>query len=149
MASFDCTREGPRQREYPDLLQRDLDRYSLADLPATDIFCFLSATHLLDSPEAKISGVIKYAAGFRSAFARLQTEALIRETAEHNLRACLTAEAAAKGVVRGGRAFGVRVELLWWLYGPFRTPGNLQICARQRIVDGGTASLNFHGREFS
>ena len=120
MASFDCVRPMlNQQREYPERLQKDLDRYSKIKLPSTEIYSLLLATHPLNKvPDRK--EVIKYIDGFNKAFDVHTCADTIRHLAEKNLfRDIRRAELCESGVLHGGTAYGVRVELLWWLFGPF------------------------------
>jgi hypothetical protein len=72
--------------------------------------------------------VIKYSGLLGGAFRIHRTEQMIREVAEKNLASFLQADTRlASGVIGAGAAYGIDVELLWWLYGPFRCPGPLTI----------------------
>jgi hypothetical protein len=132
MASFDCTRDGTMQREYPNALQSDLDRYANADLPDADIFCLLLSSHPLSLLPRQLAGVVKYVTGFNRAFDRFGTASEIRAVSERNLLKCTRQDKLkASGSFEGGSAYGVSIELLWWLFGPFRSSADLHILREQ------------------
>lgn len=133
MSSADCIREEGRRREYPDLLQADLQRYG-ASTAGMEIFCLLLATHPLVPPPPNLSHIVKYARLLSRPFQRHASAAEIREAANANLALYIRADVAiASGAIPAGEAFGVPVEILWWLYGPFVAPG------RMAILRGGAA----------
>jgi hypothetical protein len=128
MASFDCTRDGEKQSEYPKLLQADLDRLAGALLPDTQVFSLLIATHPLDPLLSESHGVLKYVGGFNGALRRYAGAKRVREVCEENLMKYLReALPSVAGTISGGAAFGTRVELLWWLFGPFTKRAGLHI----------------------
>ena len=128
MAAADCTRAEPRRREYADHLQRDLARYASAPLPAADIYCVLLGIHPLALLPSELRPVVKYHGLLNGAFKRLQTPDRIRAEADTSLRGYLRVDTViGSGAFEGGVAFGIPVEVLWWCFGPFRTPAGLSI----------------------
>jgi hypothetical protein len=128
MAVADCTRAEPRRREYADLLQRDLKRYKNSPLPAADIYSLLLGVHPLTPLPTELRKVVKYLALLNSAFRRHRSPERIFAEADRNLRSYLRDNAiVGMGTFPGGAAFGVPVEVRWWLFGPFRAPRNLII----------------------
>ena len=127
MSSADCTREDGRRREYPDLLQKDLQRYATSRA-GLEIFCLLLATHPLVPPPSSLGHVVKYSRLLSGAFRLHASAAAIREAAHANLTSFIREEVLlATGSIDAGEAFGLPVELLWWLYGPFAVPDRLTI----------------------
>ncbi len=130
MYSFDPTRNCASNTRFVERMQGDLDRFTEADLSATPIYCLLLATHpLTPVPEQRMYG-IKYPSKINSAFQRIGDESQIRELADRKVRAATVADSVcAAGTEQAGSSFGIPVELLWWLFGPFHSPDNLTIRA--------------------
>jgi hypothetical protein len=128
MSTADCTREKGLRREYPDLLQADLQGYAACGPQAVEVFTLLLGTHLLAPPPKHLRNVVKYWRLLSQAFRRRLSAAAIRQAADDNLGCFLRPEKClTSGLVADGSAFGVPVELLWWLYGPFPCVGELAI----------------------
>lgn len=128
MVSFDCTRDGSKQSEYPRLVQKDLDRLAGTPLPGAQVFCLLLASHPLNPIPTSARNVFKYTRDINRAFDRFGSAPRVREVCDTNLRRYLVPSMSiVDGCVPGGCAYGVRVELLWWLMGPFTTTGDLRI----------------------
>jgi len=128
MVSFDCTKQGQGQREYADHLQNDLKRFEKENLPDTQIFSLLLAIHPRDPIPRALQGVFKYWVGVDRAMRRFASEDKIRDACEKNLLRFLRPDILLKsGSISGGTAFEVRMDLLWWLFGPFTSPKKLRI----------------------
>jgi hypothetical protein len=128
MATADCTRTEGKRREYPDALQADLDRYADLACEPLEVYCLLLGMHPLQPPPRHLGHAIKYSALLSGAFRRHAGEEAIRRAAQENLDRFLRDDVQlARGSVEGGTAFGIRVDVLWWLYGPFTCPGELRI----------------------
>jgi len=127
--TFDPTRNRASNTGFVDRMQSDLDRLESARLSSADVYCLLLATHPC-SPVPEERGVlIKYPKKINSAFRRIGNEAEIYELADRMVREN-TDDGALRGSGRvpGGTALGISVDLAWWLFGPFQSPDNLQIC---------------------
>ncbi|HEV2085013.1 MAG TPA: hypothetical protein VGR09_08015 [Gemmatimonadales bacterium] len=128
MCTADCTREEGLRREYPDLLRADLQRYAACGIDGLQVFSLLLGTHLLVPPAKHLTSVVKYRRLLTHAFHTHLTAEAIRQAADDNLERFLRPETRlTSGLITGGSAFGVPVELLWWLYGPFPCSGELAI----------------------
>ena len=127
MCSADCTREDGLRREYPERLHMDLQRYATSR-SGLEIFCLLLATHPLVPPPPHLGHIVKYSRLLTGAFRTHTSAAGIREAANANLASHIREEVLlAAASIDAGEAFGVPVELLWWLYGPFVVPNSLTI----------------------
>ena len=126
MTVADCARPEPKRREYAALLQRDLNRYQHAPLPHAAIYCLLLGVHPLSRVPTELRAVIKYLSLLNGAYKKFATAEKIYEEADGNLRGYLHELVGVDaGTFDGGRAFGVHVEVRWWIFGPFHTPAGL------------------------
>jgi hypothetical protein len=120
MYTADGTRQNGLCRQYPDLLETDLRRYSSVKIEGLKVYSLLLATHLLAAPPSNLRQVIKYSPMLNQAFKSHTTANTIRDIAEQGLGKLLRLDLRkAAGTLKAGHAFGIEVELLWWLYGPF------------------------------
>jgi hypothetical protein len=127
MYSGDCVGRDRRQRSYPMLLDKDLRRF-VTTYARPQIYCLLLATHPLSAPSPALGKVVKYPRLVRRAFDLLGTAEHIRETATAYLDSHIQQNTRlASSSIDAGKAFGVQVEILWWLYGPFMAPEQLSI----------------------
>ena len=127
MAVADCTRTEPKRREYAERMEQDLEKYRNAPLPGAEIFCLLFGVHPLSRIPSELV-VVKYLSLLNSAYTRLGSAECIYEDADRNLQSYLRdGLLIASGVLEGGVAFGIPVEIRWWCYGPFRSPSELAI----------------------
>jgi len=130
MYSFDTTRHGRARREYASAMQRDLDRYAESELGDTAIYCLLLCTHPHSRVPSELEAVVKYSAGINTAFSRFDCQETVRQQAINGLFETVeSGHLAGEGEFEGGAAFGIRVDLLWWLFGPFGKSTNLRIAA--------------------
>ena len=120
MYTADCTRRGGFDRQYPDLLNADLHRYGTLRAGELRVYSLLLGTHLLSAPPRTLSRVIKYPTMIGQAFKAHNDAKGIRTVAEKNLASFIRSEVRiADGTIEAGMAFGVEVDVMWWLYGPF------------------------------
>jgi hypothetical protein len=126
MATFDCTREAGQRREYPDLLQRDLQRYECLGDSCPQVFCILFATHLRRPPAPELQHIVKYHSRLRRAFSADKTDADIRDIVDGNLAKYLV-KPTRFDKIKAGEAFGIEVEVLWWLFAPVLGPSGMTI----------------------
>ncbi len=127
MGTSDCTRPGNRGTEYPGLLQRDLDRFKGKEVDS-DIFSLLLAVHPKREIPRDLKKIVKYASGMNTALRTPGGEAGVRARCQENLKNSLIPGVPCHSdFIPGGCAFGIEVDVLWWLFGPFSAPGNLQI----------------------
>jgi len=67
-------------------------------------------------PAGQLDAVVKYADGWRDAFAKYRSADAIYQTARHTLESCVTGwDMRAERQVPGGRVFGLDVSLDVWL----------------------------------
>lgn len=134
MAVADCTRAEPRRREYADLLQRDLTRYSYSAFPTAEIYSLLLGVHPLARLPTELRRVVKYVGLLNSAFGLLHSADKIYAEANRNLRGYLLNDViVGAGAFDAGAAFGIPVEVRWWLFGPFHAPHELQILREHAV----------------
>lgn len=110
-------------------LQKDLNRYAVSRIDCS-IYCLLIAARPLERPPDTLRpNVIKYLKESQRKFKTYgdapKIESHIRQTLAKSLLSSRLELATDR--IAGGIAFGVPVELLWWLYGPFRPPSQLTI----------------------
>jgi hypothetical protein len=130
MYSFDPTRNSATNTRFVERMQSDLDRLTEAALAAVPIYCLLLATHPLTPVPERLHHGIKYPRKINSAFDRIGSESQIRELADRKVReAAVPGSICAAGTEQAGTSFGIPVELLWWLFGPFHSPDNLTVSA--------------------
>jgi hypothetical protein len=123
MTSADCLRNDGKRREYPDRLQFDLDRYSGNSADSTEVYSLLLAVHPCSAPPPVAGQVIKYHSLLCTPYRRGLTAERVRSLVEDNLRNFLSFDdLVASAAHDAGTAFDTRVELLWWLWGPFCGP---------------------------
>ncbi len=130
MGSFDPIRRGEVARQFPNALQRDLNRFQNFN-NQTQIYSLLLAVHPLVEIHQDLRPVVSYISGVRTAFQRHRNEQEIYDACCNALNVMIT-PAIGNGRVAAGTAFGVGVEMLWWLYGPFAGPENLQLVAHEQ-----------------
>jgi hypothetical protein len=117
MYTADCTREGGLRREYSDLLDADLKRYDGITAASLQVYCLLFGTHPLAPPPPGLKRVVKYSQLLVQSFKTHHTGPAILKIVEANLGRFLRPESRfATGKLSAGVAFGIPVELWWWLY---------------------------------
>jgi hypothetical protein len=130
MVTFDATRRGLKQSEFPRFLQADLDRFAILESFDSQVFLLLLATHPLDPIPAAVRTVFKYSQGINRALEKYGSASRVREVCDSNIRRHLVPGLPiTDGCVHGGIAYDVRVELLWWLIGPFSVGKGFRVCA--------------------
>lgn len=128
MMVADCVRPEPIRRQYADAMQRDLDRFLAASLPHAAAYCLLLGVHPTERVPAGLKVAIKYSRPINRAFGKFASAAAIFLEADRHLRSYLREDVELQaGWVDAGEAFGVPVEVRWWLFGPFGSSHGLRI----------------------
>lgn len=130
MHSFAPSLKRGANLKYVDRMQSDLDRLHGADLGKAQVYCLMLATHARAPVPDSAMSTVKYAGKINSCLVANGGEAKVREIANHKLRAAVMPGSVLKaGSFQGGHAFGIEVEALWWLLGPFPCDGDLRLRA--------------------
>lgn len=117
MYTFDAIKKNREQ--FPRYVENDITKSWAFAGPSTDIYGLLLVVH----PHSELPALepVKFRAGANAAFRRHGAEDLKQQAQTYlNERLPEIGDIAAKGIVPAGEAFGVRVELLYWLIGPCR-----------------------------
>lgn len=104
--------------DYISEVEKDINKAKEAANDDTEIYALLLITHPHNVPEH--SDAIKYNKSIQSMYKSNENEATHRENAENNVfNLSLNNRINSSGSISCEKAFGVNVEVLWWLYGPF------------------------------
>jgi hypothetical protein len=104
--------------DYINEVKKDIDKAKEAANDDTEIYALLLATHPHNVPEH--SDAIKYYKSIQNMYKSNENEATHRTNAVNNVSNLqLNNRINASGSITCEKAFGVNVDVLWWLYGPF------------------------------
>ena len=103
---------------------------SSVSLSGADIYCLLLAAHPHRAAPDHLASTVKYAKRINAAFAPLGSQEELAHFAFERVRkASVQSALRDSGLVHGGSAFDIPVDLLWWIFGPFQSPANLRIAS--------------------
>lgn len=120
MYTADCIQGRGRGPRYPQRLDADLQRYVATQTGELQVFSLLLATHPRAKASAELRKVIKYSPLLNRAFKTHGDAEAIERVAQEVLGVAMRSEMrVAAGKLSAGTAYGIPVELMWWLYGPF------------------------------
>jgi hypothetical protein len=101
---------------FQKLTLADEERVRAHAPPETTVYSLLLATHLNDTVEPRYERIIKYAESVNHVLNAHGSEAEVRQRAIMAVAVKLCSRNLVRqGEVPGGRAFGVRVSVLYWL----------------------------------
>lgn len=119
MYTFDIVKDGTPY-PYPEFLQRDVAKaMNLKAAPSEtfpEVLTLLLATHPHDSPSKEYAQAVKYC-GDIVKYARRGID--IPQADDEVKRRLSAHPRAAHSVIPGGSAFGMRVSVAYWLFGPY------------------------------
>ena len=117
MYTFDAVNENGYYKSAIVYLKDDMNRrrQSLADKD-TNIFGILLATHPKKRIPSKLRGVVKYQQGINGAFKKFSNEKEVFNVANKRVDKFIGKnKIIKKGVLKGGSAFGIETDVLYWI----------------------------------
>jgi hypothetical protein len=114
--TFDAIADPDNIKGYPKKMLLDREKASgLAD-DDTSIFTVLLATHPLDTVPTKLKKIVKYTVGINHTFCKLGNSKKIATEAMRIVNKKFeNRNVVAKGVLSGGEAFDIGVEVMYWI----------------------------------
>ncbi len=130
MYTFASIRNGGTNQKFVTRMQSDLSRLRPANLPEVAVYTLMLATNPRSPIPESLFSLMKKPKAINSALSKLNGHERLAEFTVDRMSA-LTAKStrAAEGSLDAGEAYGVGVDILWWLFGPFSAPAHLQIGA--------------------
>lgn len=114
--TFDAVSEKSWYATAIALLQKDENKaFKLANVD-TKIYTVLFVTHPLVSIPTDFERIVKYLPGINGAFSKLGSADAVAEIAKQRIREKLRGKRiASEGVLPGGSAFGIGVDVMYWV----------------------------------
>lgn len=119
--TFDLVGDDRWVIRYPEKVERDLLKLREIDgIPgAAHLFGLILATHPTNPIDGELAQVAKYSRGIAKAVREMRDPDAVEKEARRNLRSRLGKLGPIhEGKLRAGTAYGVQLEVLYWLLGP-------------------------------
>ena len=119
--SFDLVGPPKWATRYPDLVERDVAKLRAMGSMPVDVqaFVLVLATHPVTEISASLRHIAKYATGVAKAVQLMGDPDAVAAEARQRLLGHLRALGPVReGKMNGGTAYGVEINVLYWLFGP-------------------------------
>jgi hypothetical protein len=119
MYHFNVLNGATKPHPYQSRVEADVQKALRLAEPETEVYALLLSTHPHSSFSFSLSGVIKYLSHINRAYQQIQTQEEIRERAIRHVQEWFDGAEVTTGTIEGGTAFGARVDVDYWLVGPY------------------------------
>lgn len=131
MYTFASLRNNAQNEKYVDRMQSDLDRLASAELGRAEVFTLMFAANPREPIPDDLWTVVKKPREINSALKKLGGHQAVADFTLSRMSELTVPRAlAGAGVLDAGEAYGIGVDILWWIFGPFSSLGGLQLCAK-------------------
>lgn len=116
MYTFDAVSEKGNYKKRIGYLKQDIQNVKKFASRNTNIYGVLLATHPKKIISNNLTGIVKYRTGINGAFKRLGNHNEIARVASERVEKFLEkSEILKSGVLKGGSAFGIEADVLYWI----------------------------------
>ncbi len=113
--TFDAINEKGYYVKTIDYMQKDEDKASKFANHDTEIYTVLFATHPLILVPDNFKSIVKYIPGIKRAFKKHKNADSIKDVARLRIKTKFGERKVIEGVLDAGNAFGIGVEIMYWV----------------------------------